>query len=129
MTQQSEHQHQHHNLISPHLYHIFNPILILSYPKNPSKRNAKMSTTAYLSTITNTSSFTPEVQNAASALAPAKDTLQAAIEAALAMGETETAVSGEQADLLKKGFEYATQVVKMLVSEPQPEEKLDVRFS
>lgn len=87
-----------------------------------------MSTPAYLSTITNVSSFTPEVQNSASALAPAKDTLQAAIEAALAMGETETAVSGEQADLFKKGFEYATQVVKMLVSEPQPEEKLDVRF-
>lgn len=83
---------------------------------------------AYLNTITNTSSFTPEVQNAAAALAPSKETLQAAIDAALAMDETAATLSGEQADLLKKGFEYATQVVKMLEKEPAPEEKLDVRF-
>lgn len=83
---------------------------------------------AYLNTITNTSSFTPEVQNAAAALAPSKETLQAAIDAALAMDETTATLSGEQAELLKKGFEYATQVVKMLEKEPAPEEKLDVRF-
>ena len=83
---------------------------------------------AYLNTITNTSSFTPEVQNAAAALAPSKETLQAAIDAAQAMDETTATLSGEQAELLKKGFEYATQVVKMLEKEPAPEEKLDVRF-
>ncbi|EYE97562.1 uncharacterized protein EURHEDRAFT_409784 [Aspergillus ruber CBS 135680] len=81
---------------------------------------------AYLNTITNTSSFTPEVQNAAAALAPSKETLQAAIDAALAMDETAATLSGEQAELLKKGFEYATQVVKMLEKEPAPEEKLDL---
>ena len=48
--------------------------------------------------------------------------------AALAMDETAATLSGEQTELLKKGFEYATQVVKMLEKEPAPEEKLDVRF-
>ena len=83
-------------------------------------------TTTYLNTLTNTSTFTPEVQAAASALAPSQEALQAAIDAALAMDETASDVSGEQAELLKKGFEYAAMVVKMLKTEPVPEEKLDV---
>lgn len=87
-----------------------------------------MSATAYIDTLTNTAAFDPSVQNAAAALAPSKETLQAAIDAALAMDETTATLSGEQAELLKKGFEYATQVVKMLTKEPAPEEKLDVRF-
>jgi len=87
-----------------------------------------MSATAYLDTLTNTAAFDPSVQNAAAALAPSKETLQSAIDAALAMDETAATLSGEQADVLKKGFEYATQVVKMLTKEPAPEEKLDVRF-
>ncbi|ODM16556.1 hypothetical protein SI65_08063 [Aspergillus cristatus] len=85
-----------------------------------------MSATAYLDTLTNTAAFDPSVQNAAAALAPSKETLQAAIDAALAMDETAATLSGEQAEVLKKGFEYATQVVKMLTKEPAPEEKLDL---
>ena len=85
------------------------------------------STPTYLGTLTNTSTFTSEVQTAASALAPSQEPLQAAIDAALAMDETASTVSGEQADLLTNGFEYAALVVKMLAKEPAPEEKLEVR--
>ena len=84
------------------------------------------STPTYLGTLTNTSTFTPEVQTAAYALGPSQETLQAAIDAALAMDENAPTVSGEQADLLKNGFECAALVVKMLAKEPAPEEKLEV---
>lgn len=84
------------------------------------------STPTYLSTLTNTSTFTPEVQTAASALPPSQETLQAAIDAALVMDETASDISGEQANLLKNGFEYAALVVIMLAKEPAPEEKLEV---
>lgn len=84
------------------------------------------STPTYLNTLTNTSTFTSEVQTAASTLARSQETLQAAIDAALAMDETASAVSGEQADVLKNGFEYAALVVIMLAKEPAPEEKLEV---
>lgn len=83
----------------------------------------------YLNTLNNASAFTPEVQSAASALAPSKDALQAAIDAAIAAPESEDSLSSEQADLLKKGFEYATQVVKMLGGEPGNDEKLDVSLA
>ena len=85
-----------------------------------------MTTSSYLNTLTNTSTFTPEVQNAASALAPSQQTLQAAIDAALDMDETASDVSSEQTDVLKNGFEYAALVVIMLAKEPEPEEKLEV---
>lgn len=81
----------------------------------------------YLNTLTNTSAFPLEVQSAASALAPSKDALHAAIDGAIAAPETENSLSGDHADLLERGFEYATQVVKMLAGEPAAEEKLDVR--
>lgn len=84
------------------------------------------STPTYLSTLTNTSTFTPEVQTAASALAPSQETLQATINAALAMDGAASAVSDEQADVLKNGFEYAALVVIMLAKDPAPEEKLEV---
>ncbi|KAK5685662.1 acyl-CoA-binding protein (ACBP)/diazepam binding inhibitor (DBI)/endozepine (EP) [Elasticomyces elasticus] len=80
----------------------------------------------YINTLNNASAFTPEVQSAASALAPSKDALQAAIDAAIAAPESDDTLTGEQADLLKKGFEYATQVVKMLDGEPATDEKLDL---
>lgn len=83
----------------------------------------------YINTLNNASAFTPEVQSAASALAPSKDALQAAIDAAIAAPESDDTLTGEQADLLKKGFEYATQVVKMLDGEPATDEKLDVCLS
>ena len=83
----------------------------------------------YLNTLTNTSAFPLEVQSAASALAPSKDALHAAIDGAIAAPESENSLSGDHADLLERGFEYATQVVKMLAGEPAAEEKLDVRRS
>ena len=83
------------------------------------------STPTYLSTLTNTSTFIPEVQTAASALAPSQETLQAAINAALAMDEA-AAVSDGQADVLKNGLEYAALAVIMLAKDPAPEEKLEV---
>lgn len=82
----------------------------------------------YLNTLSNASAFPPDVQSAASALAPSKDALTAAIDAAIAAPDGEDTLTGDKAGLLAKGFEYATQVVKLLVGDPAAEEKLDVRF-
>lgn len=82
----------------------------------------------YLNTLSNASAFPPDVQSAASALAPSKDALTAAIDAAIAAPDGEDTLTGDKAGLLAKGFEYATQVVKLLAGDPAAEEKLDVRF-
>lgn len=98
----------------------------IDYLQKTSTRNRHPKMSNYINTLSNASAFTPEVQSAASALAPSKDALQAAIDTAIAAPESEDTLTGEQADLLKKGFEYATQVVKMLGGDPNTDEKLDV---
>lgn len=82
----------------------------------------------YLNTLSNASAFPPDVQSAASALAPSKDALTAAIDAAIAAPDGEDTLTDDKAGLLAKGIEYATQVVKLLAGDPAAEEKLDVRF-
>ncbi|KAJ5895193.1 hypothetical protein N7495_006884 [Penicillium taxi] len=68
--------------------------------------------------------FTPEVQEAAAGIDVAA--LVAAVEAALAMGETEKITSEAQAKALKAGFEFATKLVMMLKTAPGPFEKKDL---
>lgn len=104
--------------------------LTVNSPRNRNRNTTKEKKMSnYINTLNNASAFTPEVQSAASALAPSKDALQAAIDAAIAAPESDDTLTGDQADLLKKGFEYATQVVKMLDGEPATDEKLDVCLS
>ena len=68
--------------------------------------------------------FTPEVQEAAAGIDVAA--LKAAVEAALAMGETDTISDPAQSAALKAGFEFATKVVMMLKTAPGPFEKKDL---
>ncbi|KAJ5666297.1 hypothetical protein N7523_009917 [Penicillium sp. IBT 18751x] len=68
--------------------------------------------------------FTPEVQNAASGIDPA--TLKAAVEAALAMGETEKLSDDAQIAALKQGLDFAGKLVMMLKTAPGPFEKKDL---
>ncbi|KAJ5484008.1 hypothetical protein N7539_005804 [Penicillium diatomitis] len=68
--------------------------------------------------------FTPEVQTAAEGIDVAA--LKAAVDAALAMGETETLSDAAQKTALEKGFEFATKVVMMLKTAPGPFEKKDL---
>lgn len=68
--------------------------------------------------------FTPEVQEAATGIDAA--TLKAAVEAALAMGETEKLSDDAQAAALKKGLDFAAKLVMMLKSAPGPFEKKDL---
>ncbi|EAW13971.1 Acyl CoA binding protein family [Aspergillus clavatus NRRL 1] len=64
--------------------------------------------------------FPASLQSSAAAID--KAALQAAVEAVLAGGDDATA--GAQDAVLKAGFEFATELVKMLEKEPGPEEKL-----
>ncbi|KAJ5087607.1 hypothetical protein N7456_011223 [Penicillium angulare] len=68
--------------------------------------------------------FTPEVQEAAQGIDVAA--LQAAFQAAIAMGETDTISDASQSAALKAAFEFATKAVLMLKSAPGPFEKLDL---
>ncbi len=68
--------------------------------------------------------FTAEVQDAAAGIDIAA--LKAAVEAALAMGETETIDDEAQKTALQKGFEFAAKVVMMLKTAPGPFEKKDL---
>ena len=68
--------------------------------------------------------FTAEVQDAAAGIDIAA--LKAAVEAGLAMGETETIDDEAQKTALQKGFEFATKVVMMLKTAPGPFEKKDL---
>ncbi|PWY84679.1 acyl-CoA binding protein [Aspergillus sclerotioniger CBS 115572] len=77
--------------------------------------------TEALSTAQSGAKFTAEVQTAANKIDTSA--LSAAIEIVLA-GDDNASVEGEQAAALKNGFEFATELVKMLVSEPGTEEKL-----
>ncbi|PYI08169.1 acyl-CoA binding protein [Aspergillus sclerotiicarbonarius CBS 121057] len=79
--------------------------------------------TEALSTAQSGAKFTPAVQTAAGKIDASA--LSAAIEIVLAGGDNVT-VEGEQAAALKSGFEFATELVKMLGSEPSGEEKLDL---
>ncbi|EAL93401.1 acyl-CoA-binding domain-containing protein [Aspergillus fumigatus Af293] len=64
--------------------------------------------------------FTPALQSAAASID--KAALQAALDAVLAGGDDATAAGNDA--VLKAGFEFATELVKMLEKEPGPEEKL-----
>lgn len=66
--------------------------------------------------------FTPALQSAAASID--KAALQAALDAVLAGGDDATAAGNDA--VLKAGFEFATELVKMLEKEPGPEEKLGV---
>ncbi|RAK99164.1 acyl-CoA binding protein [Aspergillus ibericus CBS 121593] len=79
--------------------------------------------TESLSAAQSGAKFTPAVQTAASKIDASA--LSAAIEIVLAGGD-DASVEGEQAVALKSGFEFATELVKMLGSEPGSEEKLDL---
>lgn len=68
--------------------------------------------------------FTAEVQDAAAGIDIAA--LKAAVEAGLAMGETETIDDEAQKTALQKGFEFAAKVVMMLKTAPGPFEKKDL---
>lgn len=66
--------------------------------------------------------FTPALQSSAASID--KAALQAALDAVLAAGDDATAAGNDA--VLKAGFEFATELVKMLEKEPGPEEKLGV---
>ncbi|KAH1464210.1 hypothetical protein KXX53_002842 [Aspergillus fumigatus] len=68
--------------------------------------------------------FTPALQSAAASID--KAALQAALDAVLAGGDDATAAGNDA--VLKAGFEFATELVKMLEKEPGPEEKLGAKF-
>jgi diazepam-binding inhibitor (GABA receptor modulator, acyl-CoA-binding protein) len=68
--------------------------------------------------------YTPEVQAAAAGIDAA--TLKAAVEAALAMGETDKLDDEAQASALAAGLEFAAKVVMMLQTAPGPFEKKDL---
>jgi hypothetical protein len=68
--------------------------------------------------------FTPEVQNAASGIDAAA--LKAAVEAALAMGDSDKLSDDAQITALKKGLDFAGKLVMMLKTAPGPFEKKDL---
>ncbi|KAJ5666857.1 hypothetical protein N7462_011266 [Penicillium macrosclerotiorum] len=68
--------------------------------------------------------FTSDVQDAAQGIDA--NVLKAAIEAALAMNETDTIADEAQSAALKAGFEFATKLVMMLKTAPGPFEKKDL---
>lgn len=68
--------------------------------------------------------YTPEVQDAAAGIDAA--TLKAAVEAALAMGDSDKLDDEAQAAALKAGLEFAAKVVMMLQTAPGPFEKKDL---
>jgi hypothetical protein len=68
--------------------------------------------------------FTSEVQEAATGIDAA--TLKAAVEAALAMGESEKLSDDAQIAALKKGLDFAAKLVMMLKTAPGPFEKKDL---
>lgn len=70
------------------------------------------------------SKFTPEVQEAAVGIDAA--TLKAAVEAALAMGESDKLSDDAQIAALKKGLDFAGKLVMMLKTAPGPFEKKDL---
>ncbi|RAL16449.1 acyl-CoA binding protein [Aspergillus homomorphus CBS 101889] len=79
--------------------------------------------TTALSSAQSKAKFTPEVQAAAEKVNA--DALTSAVEAVLA-GDDAASVSGEQADALTQGFEFATLLVKQLSSEPGSTEMLNL---
>ncbi|KAL3447530.1 acyl-CoA-binding protein [Aspergillus insuetus] len=66
--------------------------------------------------------FTPAVQSAAAKVNA--DALKAAVDAVLAGGDDASVSDADQTAALKAGFEYATELVKMLVNEPGTDDKL-----
>ncbi|KAL2834437.1 acyl CoA binding protein-domain-containing protein [Aspergillus cavernicola] len=66
--------------------------------------------------------FTPTVQSSAAKVNA--DALVAALEAILSGGDDATVSDAGEAAALKAGFEFATELVKMLLREPGNEEKL-----
>lgn len=68
--------------------------------------------------------YSTEVQDAATGIDPA--TLKAAVEAALAMGETDKLDDASQASALAAGLEFAAKLVMMLQTAPGPFEKKDL---
>ncbi|KAL4807086.1 acyl CoA binding protein-domain-containing protein [Aspergillus unguis] len=84
-----------------------------------------MSVPAFTSGLTaaqNKEKFTPAVQTAAGKVDAAA--LGQAIEAVLAGGDDASVSDGEQSAALKAGFEFATELVKMLNKEPGNDDKL-----
>lgn len=68
--------------------------------------------------------YTAEVQDAAAGIDVA--TLKAAVEAALAMGESDKLDDAAQAAALKAGLDFAAKLVMMLETAPGPFEKKDL---
>lgn len=68
--------------------------------------------------------YTTEVQDAATGIDV--DTLKAAVEAALAMGESDKLDNEAQATALKAGLDFAAKLVMMLQTAPGPFEKKDL---
>ncbi|KAL2831896.1 acyl-CoA-binding protein [Aspergillus pseudoustus] len=66
--------------------------------------------------------FTPTVHSAAAKVNA--DALKTAVDAVLAGGDDATVSDADQSAALKAGFEYATELVKMLVKEPGTDDKL-----
>lgn len=80
--------------------------------------------TTALSASQSKEKFTPAVQAAAAPINA--DALSQAVEAVLAGGDDASVSDNEQGAALKTGFEFATELVKMLNREPGNEEKLKV---
>ncbi|KAL4779144.1 hypothetical protein BJX76DRAFT_362078, partial [Aspergillus varians] len=66
--------------------------------------------------------FTPAVQTSAGKVDA--DALGSALETVLAGGDDASASEAQQAAALKAGFEFATELVKQLTTEPGTDEKL-----
>ncbi|KAL4964147.1 acyl CoA binding protein-domain-containing protein [Aspergillus stella-maris] len=66
--------------------------------------------------------FSPAVQTAAGKVNA--DALKAALDAVLAGGDDASVADADQSAALKAGFEFATELVKMLKSEPGNDDKL-----
>ncbi|KKK17986.1 hypothetical protein P175DRAFT_0299662 [Aspergillus ochraceoroseus IBT 24754] len=84
-----------------------------------------MSAPAFFTALSSAQSgaqFTPAVQKASQGIDV--DALKAAVEAVLAGGDDATVADASQAAALKAGFVFATELVKMLNSEPGNDDKL-----
>ncbi|KAL4917279.1 acyl CoA binding protein-domain-containing protein [Aspergillus aurantiobrunneus] len=78
--------------------------------------------TTALSTAQSKEKFSAEVQSAAGKVNG--DALKPAVEAVLAGGDDASVSDADQSTALKNGFEFASELVKMLLKEPGNDEKL-----
>ncbi|KAL2815699.1 acyl-CoA-binding protein [Aspergillus granulosus] len=84
-----------------------------------------MSTDSFFTALAasqNKEKFSPAVQSAA--VKVNADALKAAVDAILAGGDDATVSDADQSAALQAGFEYATELVKMLVKDPGTDDKL-----